>query len=60
MATGQKKGKMITLWLLRVVVGLVMTALGCSRGLPTNGLTGCYVPESCNGRLSAARFNFPA
>jgi hypothetical protein len=41
MATGQKKGKMVTFWLLRVVVGLAMTALGCSRGLPTNGLTGC-------------------
>ncbi len=28
MATGQKKGKMITLWLLRVVVGLAFLAAG--------------------------------
>jgi putative oxidoreductase len=31
MATGQKKGKMITLWLLRVVVGLAFLAAGGSK-----------------------------
>jgi hypothetical protein len=31
MATGQKKGKMIALWVLRVVVGLVFLAAGGSK-----------------------------
>ena len=31
MATGQKKGKMITLWVLRVVVGLAFLAAGGSK-----------------------------
>jgi len=31
MATGQKKGKMIALWLLRVVVGLAFLAAGGSK-----------------------------
>jgi putative oxidoreductase len=31
MATGQKKGKMITIWLLRVVVGLAFLAAGGSK-----------------------------
>ena len=31
MATGQKKEKMITLWLLRVVVGLAFLAAGGSK-----------------------------
>ena len=31
MATGQKKGKMITVWLLRVVVGLAFLAAGGSK-----------------------------
>jgi uncharacterized membrane protein YphA (DoxX/SURF4 family) len=31
MATGQKKGKMITLWLLRVVVGLAFLGAGGSK-----------------------------
>ena len=31
MATGQKKGKMIALWVLRVVVGLAFLAAGGSK-----------------------------
>ena len=31
MSTGQKKGKMIALWLLRVVVGLAFLAAGGSK-----------------------------
>ena len=31
MATGQKKGKMIVLWVLRVVVGLALLAAGGSK-----------------------------